>query len=78
MWKWIDVEPARVADTRSIERARGAEEVSRQPGPATGRAGSAGTRRALVSESPLANSVTSCPSPTSSSVRYDTTRSVPP
>src|ERR1700687_4915843 len=40
--------------------------------------GQAGMRRAAVSESPLANSVTSCPNSTSSSVRYDTTRSVPP
>src|SRR4051794_14948081 len=37
-----------------------------------------GTRLALVTESPLANRVTSWPAATSSSVRYDTTRSVPP
>ena len=36
------------------------------------------TSRALVFESPLANSVTSWPSRTSSSVRFETTRSVPP
>src|SRR5262245_18854257 len=35
-------------------------------------------RRPLVRESPLANSVTSWPSLTSSSVKYATTRSVPP
>src|SRR5262249_31913491 len=40
--------------------------------------GQAATSFALVWESPLANSVTSCPSRTSSSVRYETTRSVPP
>ena len=33
---------------------------------------------AAVRESPVANSVTSCPSPTSSSVNHETTRSVPP
>ena len=37
-----------------------------------------GMRRALVFESPLAKSVTSCPWATSASVRYETTRSVPP
>src|SRR4051812_6256885 len=37
-----------------------------------------GTSLAEVGESPLAKSVTSCPCRTSSSVRYDTTRSVPP
>src|SRR6478609_11730346 len=40
-----------------------------------------GTQRtscALVIESPLANSVTSCPKRTNSSVRYETIRSVPP
>ena len=37
-----------------------------------------GTRFARVTESPAANSVTSCPRRTSSSVMYDTTRSVPP
>jgi hypothetical protein len=37
-----------------------------------------GTSRALVSESPLANKVTSCPCLTSSSVRYETILSVPP
>src|SRR6476660_9515225 len=40
-----------------------------------------GTQRtscALVIESPLANSVTSCPIRTNSSVRYETIRSVPP
>jgi hypothetical protein len=36
------------------------------------------TRRAAVRESPLANRVTSCPWRTSSSVRYETIRSVPP
>src|SRR5205807_10580387 len=35
-------------------------------------------RTASVCESPLANNVTSCPCRTSSSVKYDTTRSVPP
>jgi hypothetical protein len=38
----------------------------------------AATSRAFVSESPLAKSVTSWPCRTSSSVRYDTARSVPP
>src|SRR6478735_10044703 len=36
------------------------------------------TSCALVIESPLANSVTSCPIRTNSSVRYETIRSVPP
>jgi len=40
--------------------------------------GQIGSSRAVVTESPLANSVTSCPSDTSSSVSHDTTRSVPP
>src|SRR5829696_9784857 len=40
--------------------------------------GTHGTSFAEVLESPLANSVTSCPSATSSSVSQDTTRSVPP
>jgi hypothetical protein len=37
-----------------------------------------GTNLAAVVESPLANSVTSWPMRTSSSVKYETTRSVPP
>jgi hypothetical protein len=40
--------------------------------------GAHGTSFASVTESPLANSVTSWPCRTSSSVRYETTRSVPP
>src|SRR6185369_12432373 len=40
--------------------------------------GHVGTRCARVTESPLANRVTSCPIATSSSVRKETTRSVPP
>src|SRR5215813_8790639 len=40
--------------------------------------GAHGTSSALETESPLANSVTSCPSLTSSSAKYDTIRSVPP
>jgi hypothetical protein len=36
------------------------------------------TSLAAVRESPLANRVTSCPWRTSSSVRYETIRSVPP
>jgi hypothetical protein len=40
--------------------------------------GQHGTNRADVSESPLANNVTSCPSSTSASVKFETTRSVPP
>jgi hypothetical protein len=40
--------------------------------------GHTGTRRALLSESPLANSVTLWPSATRSSVSQDTTLSVPP
>src|SRR3954468_16082099 len=40
--------------------------------------GTAGARRALVSESPLAKSVTSCPRDTSASQRLWMTRSVPP
>ena len=40
--------------------------------------GQAATSRAEVTESPLANSVTSWPIATSSSVRNETTRSVPP
>jgi hypothetical protein len=40
--------------------------------------GQQATSRAFVFESPLANRVTSCPSSTNSSVRYETTRSVPP
>src|SRR5215470_6056515 len=37
-----------------------------------------GTRLAWVRESPVANTVTSCPCFTNSSVRYETIRSVPP
>ena len=37
-----------------------------------------GSRWAQVTESPLANKVTSCPIATSSSVSHATTRSVPP
>jgi hypothetical protein len=40
--------------------------------------GQGGTSLALVRESPLANSVTSCPKSTNSSVNQETTRSVPP
>src|ERR1700720_3383803 len=40
--------------------------------------GQLASSRALVTESPLANSVTSWPSAISSSVSHDTTRSVPP
>ena len=40
--------------------------------------GAHGTSRARVTESPLANNVTSCPRSTSASVRNETTRSVPP
>jgi len=40
--------------------------------------GHMGTSRALVTESPLANNVTSCPRRTNSSVSQYTTRSVPP
>src|ERR1700735_773942 len=40
--------------------------------------GQLASSRALVTESPLANSVTSWPSVISSSVSHDTTRSVPP
>src|SRR5262245_14519893 len=40
--------------------------------------GAHGTSSALETDSPLANRVTSCPSLTSSSARYDTIRSVPP
>src|SRR5262249_35502390 len=41
-------------------------------------ASTTGTSSAVVRESPVAKSVTRCPCRTSSSVRYDTTRSVPP
>jgi hypothetical protein len=40
--------------------------------------GQQATSLAPVLESPLANNVTSCPCLTSSSVKYETTRSVPP
>src|SRR5215469_4580304 len=40
--------------------------------------GQLASSRALVTESPLANNVTSWPSVISSSVSHDTTRSVPP
>ena len=42
------------------------------------RRGAHGTSRARVTESPLANSVTSWPRSISASVRKSTTRSVPP
>ena len=48
------------------------------PGRGAARCGQTGSSRAEVAESPLANSVTSWPSATSSSVKKETTRSVPP
>jgi hypothetical protein len=51
---------------------------SRRAGSSRSPRGTTATSRAEVTESPLANSVTSWPIWTSASVRYDTTRSVPP
>src|SRR5258708_1251832 len=52
--------------------------VSRQFSSCQRARGQGATSFAAVRESPLANRVTSCPSRTSSSVRYETTLSVPP
>ncbi len=51
---------------------------STQRGSRRSAAGAHGTSSARVLESPLANSVTSCPRSTSASVKKCTTRSVPP
>ncbi len=48
------------------------------PGSSRRLRGTTDTRLADVTESPLANKVTSWPISTSASVRYETTRSVPP
>src|SRR6266404_7097512 len=52
--------------------------VSRQFSSCQRACGQGATSFAAVRESPLANRVTSCPSRTSSSVKYETTLSVPP
>jgi hypothetical protein len=77
MWQWMTSN----RDAMSASLSRSTAQTA--PGFGCGRLsrtarGQIGTRDALVTESPLANSVTSWPSATSSSVSQATTRSVPP
>jgi hypothetical protein len=76
-----DVEAARAPrDHAELQDARGERSGVAEAEPPISRSarGSTGTSSAAVCESPDANSVTSCPRRTSSSVSQDTTRSVPP
>jgi len=76
-WEWITSKSPALSATASSSAAQtaagsGRGRLKRKPR----RQG--GTSLALVRESPLANSVTSCPKSTNSSVNHETTRSVPP
>src|SRR4029453_7252774 len=77
IWEWITSNSPAFSATASSSTAQTAEGSER--GRCKRRArGQTGTSLALVRESPLANSVTSWPRPTNSSVNQETTRSVPP
>src|SRR4029453_18692430 len=77
IWEWITSNSPAFSATASSSTAQTAEGSER--GRLKRRArGQTGTSLALVRESPLANSVTSWPRPTNSSVNQETTRSVPP
>ncbi len=69
------------AEEQQVERAmrrEGAMESDVRARLSRKATGTHGASSAAVTESPLANSVTSCPRRTSSSVRYETIRSDPP
>jgi hypothetical protein len=77
IWEWMTSKSPAFSATASSSTAQTAEGSER--GRFNRRArGQTGTSLALVRESPLANSVTSWPRPTNSSVNQETTRSVPP
>jgi hypothetical protein len=77
IWEWITSNSPAFSATASSSTAQTAEGSER--GRLKRRArGQTRTSLALVRESPLANSVTSCPKSTNSSVNHETTRSVPP